>query len=118
MVEEVYSKMGTNNYKIRLAIGKLFSFKKSSKWCDYVDKVIQYDDENTRRVGFPTGRKHYFGDYFERKDVLPVSSGQFEGLSVPLFHDADACLRELYGDYMIIPPPEKREKHFIREIKL
>jgi hypothetical protein len=27
-------------------------------------------------------------------------------------------LENLYGDYMQIPPVEKRERHFIREMKL
>jgi len=118
LVKQVYSSMGKLNYLIRMMIGFVFSFKSSSKWCDLVDKTIQYDDETTKRVGFPTGRKHYFGDFFERNEVLPVSYGTFEGIEVPLFHDADICLRKLYGDYMKIPPIEKRERHFIREFDL
>ena len=32
--------------------------------------------------------------------------------------DPDAYMKNLYGDYMQIPPPEKRQKHFVKELRL
>ena len=99
-----------------LKIGKLFSFVPSIKWSDWVDKAVRYR-KKTGLLGLPTGRKHYFGEIFRESVFLPPSSGMFEGHEVPIPADCDAYLENLYGDYMRIPPPEKREKHFIVELK-
>lgn len=42
----------------------------------------------------------------------------FEGVEVNLPCDPDTYLRNLYGDYMQIPPVEKRERHFYTEFDL
>lgn len=38
---------------------------------------------------------------------------RFEDTDFPVPHDADSYLRDLYGDYMQIPPVEKRQFHAI-----
>lgn len=101
--------------KFRRFIGRLFSFKKASEWRDIVDNACQYKKE-TRYLGIPTGRKHYFGEILPRSCYLPVSQGIFEGQAVSLPGDYDKYLSNLYGDYMKLPPIEKREKHSIVEI--
>ena len=98
-----------------LRIGKLFSFIPSRKWSDWVDKAVQYH-KKTGFLGAPTGRKHYFGEIHPESVFLPTSNGTFEGNEVPLPHECDTYLKCLFGDYMQIPPPEKRERHFITEI--
>ncbi len=35
----------------------------------------------------------------------------FEGHELPMPHDYDAYLKRIYGDYWVVPPPEKRRKH-------
>lgn len=101
--------------RVTLAIGKLFSFIPSRKWSDWVDKAVQYH-KKTGLLGAPTGRKHYFGEIHPEGVFLPTSKGTFEGNEVPLPHECDTYLKCLFGDYMQIPPPEKRERHFITEI--
>lgn len=102
--------------KATLRIGKAFSMIPSRKWSDWVDKAVQYKKE-TGLLGLPTGRKHYFGEILNKSAFLPPSYGTFEGHRVPLPADCDAYLRNLYGDYMQIPPVDKREKHFIVELQ-
>lgn len=118
VVKSVYCMAGKSNYYARVIIGFVFSFFSSNNWSKLLDSIIQYDNENTKYCGLPTGRKHYFGDYFVRESVLPPSEALFEGMIVPVFNDPHKCLTELYGDYMKIPPENERERHFVREIDL
>ena len=43
-----------------------------------------------------------------REDIFPLATHDFEGYSFPVPHDADHLLRGIYGDYMQLPPVEKR----------
>lgn len=101
----------------RELIGKMLSFWSSTKWFNRFDKVCRYNDEESEFVGIPSGRNHYFREIVSREVLLPVVQGAFEGEKVFLPADADAYLRNLYGDYMMIPPEEKREKHYIEKIE-
>jgi len=100
---------------IRLC-GKVFSFRKSDGWYDLVDKVNRWDDEKSRYVGIPSGRKHYFGEVFPREWMVRTVPALFEGVEVPVPEGYEQYLRRLYGDYMTIPSEEDREHHFIRSI--
>lgn len=101
----------------RERIGKLLSFHSSEKWFDRFDRVCRCKDENSNDVGIPSGRKHYFGEILPRDTYLPASIGEFDGQRVYLPANTDLYLSNLYGNYMEIPPEEKREKHYIEEIK-
>lgn len=108
---------GKRSFQFRMLIGKLFHFFSAKKWFDLVDQAVQYGKE-TGCVTIPTGRKHYFGEILQKSVLLPVSIGDFCGQKVPIPGDYDAYLKNLYGNYMLIPPEEKREKHFIVDFKL
>ena len=43
---------------------------------------------------------------------------QFEDTQLEVIKDYDWALKRLYGDYMTLPPEEKREKHFVLDIEL
>lgn len=103
--------------KKRLRIGKICSrLMPASKWFNKVDKAIQYNGK-TELLGLPTGRKHYFGEIFRREQYTRVVKGVFENTEANLPGDYDAYLTNLYGDYMQLPPAEKRERHFVVEYK-
>lgn len=108
---------GKKTYYKRIRLGKLFSFFDYQKWMNIIDQACQYKKE-TKLMGIPSGRKHYFGEIRPRETFLPVSKGEFEGISVNIPGNASDYLSNLYGaDFMILPPIEKREKHFIVDIK-
>ena len=116
-LKALYSHSGEDNYKSRMRIGKLFSFRTSAKWFNSVDKAVQCK-KKTGLYGIVTGRKHYFGEVFEENVFFPPQYKQFVDIEAPVFHDLDTYLRNLYHDYMQLPPEDKRERHYVVEIKL
>lgn len=111
------TKEGKKMYDRRIKIGRFFSFYNFQKWVNIVDKSVQYK-KATELMGIPTGRGHYFKEIRPKKTFVPVSKGEFEGLEVNLPGDPEDYLSNLYGsDYMTLPPVEKREKHFIVDLK-
>ena len=114
---EVLRNTGRFNYYVRRIVGSVFSFKKSSKWFAKIDKVERWNDEKSNFCSIIPGRKHYFGEIIKRDIILPERYVKFENIEAPVFNDVEGYLSNLYGDYMKIPPEDKREKHMVRELK-
>lgn len=111
------SRAGSRSLRIRAAIGKLLSFRSTQQWFNAIDKATRYK-KTTPLVGLPASRHHYFGEILQRDEIFPTSTGMFEGLEVQLPGDIHRYLTNQYGeDYMTLPPVEKREKHFIVDIR-
>lgn len=111
-------KNGRKSLKRRLRIGRFFSLiHKSSEWYNKCDEIVQkYGKKETTLVSIPTGRGHYFGEIQQRSVFFPPKKHNFEGVESFIPNNYDRYLSALYGDYMQIPPLEKREKHFIVDI--
>lgn len=116
VLKEMYSRAGKSNYAIRMIIGKIFSILNSSKWFELVDKTAQF--RKTGIYGIVTGRKHYFGEIFESNVFFPPRYVRFCDIEAPIFNDYDTYLRNLYHNYMELPPEDKRERHYVVEMKL
>ena len=54
-----------------------------------------------------------YGITHERDQVLPVSVIKFEGLEFSAPHNPDQYLKNIYRNYMEIPPVEKRKFHSV-----
>ncbi len=113
------SKEGQNKINRRLRIGHFFSlFFNYTDLFSYYDRfAAKYAKHETHDITIPTGRGHYFGEIHPREDFFPATEHTFEDVQAPIPHDYDAYLRKLYGNYMQIPPANKREKHFMVDIK-
>ena len=104
-------------YCIRIVIGFLAGLVPYKTLCRGFDKLVACTEE-TKRVTIASGRKHYFGEMQPADVFLPVKQGEFEGISVYLPHDYDKYLKHLYGNYMEIPPENKREHHAVVDLCL
>lgn len=104
-------------YYTCLIVGFLFSYRSMFSWSCLFDKYVK-EPGTTHDVTIPTGRAMYNGELLPRSAFVPVSKGTFEGIDVNLSNNADMYLTNLYGDYMMLPPVEKRERHFYSEFNL
>ena len=100
----------------RRQIGRFFSFKPLNDWNDKIDKITRYSNEKTKMVGIPCGRNHYFGEIYTREALMKQEFVPFEGVLLPIPQGYDEYLTKLYGNYHSIPPEDKREHHYIKNI--
>lgn len=112
-------KATTAEQKFRRFAGWLFSFRSYKTWLNRTDQINQYNRTDTKRVGIPTGRNHYFGETYLRQDMMESISMLFEGELFPIPKGYDTYLKKLYNsdDYMTVPAEDKREYHYIRSIR-
>lgn len=105
--------------RIKSFLGKCLSFFSVQRWCRLTDRwVACCHKETTRRVTFPSGRKHYFGEMCLREHFFPLKEVSFSGKHFFLLADPAAHLSLLYGDYMTVPPADQQERHTILELEL
>ncbi len=110
-------KQTLRRYRFKYFFGKVFGIIPHQKWVWWFDRFVACTKVN-RKWGIPTGRKYYTGEIFPKEVFLPAKKGKFAGEEVYLPNDFDTYLKNLYGDYMQLPPVEKRERHFIVNLKL
>lgn len=110
-------KQTERRYRIKCFVGRLLSVIPHRKWVYWFDKWVA-SDRLDRKWGIPTGRKYYNGEIFNKEVFLPTVSAEFEGVQVQIPGKYDMYLKNLYHDYMQLPPVEKRERHFIVDFQL
>lgn len=107
-----------NYSKSKMLCGRFFKIIPLNKWIDWCDYwYSKCKDENSKGIVIPTGRKHFSHEMYKRSDMciyrkVPFETGEF---NVPV--EAEKYLKIFYGDYMKLPPKEKREKHVFLELK-
>ena len=104
---------------VKAFLGKCLGLIPLKDWCRAAEAWASCcRKETTRRVTFPGGRKHYFGELFTRTSCMPLTTVDFAGRRYQSLADPTEHLRLLYGDYTIVPPPEERLRHSILELDL
>lgn len=106
-------------FKTKIIIGRLFGFLSVRKWNLIYDKWNSICKNNSSKyVAVPTGRNHFFGELYERKDFCESTKHVFEGRNWNIPKEYDKYLTHMYGDYMKIPDEQHRESHVLVEFKI
>ena len=58
-----------------------------------------------------------YSNYFQTADLFPLRILPFEGREISVPCNLEKHLERLYGDYMKLPPVEKRKNHFPSKLK-
>ena len=111
------SDQSSKNYRFRLLLGKIFSFMDYPQWYKIYDSFVKKKNE-TGIWCIPTGRKHYCGEVFKKETFVPGRDATFNGRRVKVPQDVHSYLKNLYGDYMEVPPEDKRERHYFVEFDI
>lgn len=101
-------------YRVRMLIGKLFSYRSAENWFAAFDKYGQGKPSKVFTV--PTGRKKYAGECIPEEMVKPLKRVPFEDTEIYIFNNYDWYLKNLYGDYMTVPKVTDREHHLCLKI--
>ena len=81
------------------------------RFAHMLDKECQrVDYETAEYVGIISGMYGH-KERWRKEEMLPQKQFDFEGLQVPGFANYDIYLTNLYGDYMKLPPEDKRIPH-------
>ena len=97
-------------YSFRRAAGLIFSLFGSMKFYLKICEMIADQKEVTDWVGIPSD-SGYLDRIYPRELMTSFTDAEFCGYRMKVPQDYDAYLKAEYGDYMQIPPPEKREVH-------
>lgn len=103
---------------VKRCIGSIFAVNPKALYCSVQKKMAQCTDDESGYVTIPSGRKHFFGELYKRKTYLTLQKMEFEGHMLCVTDDYKNYLTNLYGNYMEIPPEDKREHHVLYDLKL
>ena len=109
-------KEANRRYQMRVLIGRLFSIFPHRQWVYWFDKMNK-NSRPSELMTVPTGRNHYLGEVLPSSVFTPALECDFEGMKSYIPNGYHKYLKNLYGDYMQLPPENKRERHFIVDIK-
>ena len=92
----------------RCSPGRLFQTMKK--------KVALYNDKPAEAYAY-FNDTNPFKDFYQHSDMFPLRPLPFEGRTLFFPHELEKTLEVLYGDFMQLPPPEKRKNHFPHQLK-
>lgn len=79
--------------------------------CRLTERIMRrYAVKDSKYIGMLFSA-YLFDAIFEKERLLPQATYQFEDRFYTGFADYDYYLRQSYGDYMVLPPKEKRITH-------
>jgi len=88
-------------------------------WYAHVQRLMQMcSNDQSEYIVVPSGRKHFFGELKLRSDFLCAQKRKFEDREFLFPKNIDWYLSYMYGNYMEIPPEDKREYHVVYQLKI
>jgi lipopolysaccharide cholinephosphotransferase len=105
--------------RVKLMIGRLCSVFPLRWWLLQTERWLSiYKNHKSEWITIPSGRKHYFGELYRRTVFYPAVRMNFEEEHFLGVREPDAYLKNMYGDYMKIPPVSERERHTVLRFSL
>ena len=105
--------------KVRKIIGFLFSFRKTGNWNIKTDEIARkYMNGNSDNYSDIYKNRGYYSNVSNYNDLFPCIKHKFEDREFYLPKKYNEILAEQYGDFMKIPDEDKREIHYIVDLKL
>ena len=98
---------------IKRCIGWLFALNPKYLYKKVQMEMARCRDDDSKYITIPSGRKHFFGELYPRHPYMDTVKMEFEGNMFCVTKDYDNYLSRLYGDYMTLPPENKREHHVL-----
>lgn len=115
-----FSKLSNSmSFKGKMIFGFLFSFASLetwARWTDYWYSICKNDF--SKWVSVPTDGAHFFGELTKRENLCNHKQVEFEGRQFYVPASVDAYLTRIYGNYMQIPPEDKRVRSCYLEYDL
>lgn len=103
---------GGISFRVKCAVGFCLSFASYERWARWTDYWhSRCKNEDSKYVSIPADCRHYFGEMQPRQRLCQTVEAAFDGRICHVPAQADAYLREIYGDYMVEPPVEKQERN-------
>ena len=103
-------------YSMRRRFGFFFSIFGSVRFYLKICESIADHKKETDWLGIPSD-SGYLDRIYPRELLTHYTDAEFCGYQMKIPEDYDAYLTAEYGDYMQIPPPEKREVHSAYKIE-
>ncbi len=102
-------------YYLRRITAGLLGWMGLKRWLLWMDRFAsRYKNRpDLPELCCPTGRGGVEREHWPRAVMESHGTLPFEGRDVPVPDGWDTYLRTLYGDYMQLPPENKRERHLI-----
>lgn len=104
-------------YKFRRRLGFIFSKLGGINFYLWICEKLANSNSESEYLGVPAGIS-YEREILKKEVYLELTTGKFCGYDVNIPLHYDIYLKNLYGDYMKIPPIEKRENHMAYKVKL
>lgn len=107
-------------FLIKNTIGFVLSILPVKKWAQLANFTYSFCKNNkSSYVSIPSGRKHFFGELYDRASFCTTQLLTFEDIEAPVSLGLDDYMTKLYGPTFMVPPkPEDRERHIIFELQL
>ena len=78
----------------------------------YERYCIKFNSKDTEvYTCYSWNMSQYHTYLFEESELFPTKKVSFEGKSLCIVNNPDAYLTKMYGDYLVLPPEEKRKSH-------
>ena len=106
---EKYRQYSYISFKVKTAIGFFLSFASLEKWARWTDRWYAVcKNDKSKLVTIPSDAPFFFGSLVEREQFCTPIVMEYDGRKYPIPSNYDSYLKMVYGDYMTIPPIEKR----------